>query len=285
MNAIILAAGTSSRFVPLSSEFPKGLMEVHGEILIERQIRQLKEAGIEDITVVLGYKADQFDYLAKEFSVSLVYNEDYARYNNSSSIFRVLDRLRDTFICCSDHYYVNNVFLDRDDDSFYAVQYSDGPTDEWCVKIDDSDRILQVEVGGGHAWYLSGHAFFNQEYSNKFKDILLKEYSHEDVRRGYWEDVFVRHIDDLKMKAKRYSRDDFYEFDSLDELRLFDSSYLDNTRSPILQYIASRLGCRESQLHSFLRADIGRGDFYFDFEDEHYLYKGSTAEIFKRDFS
>ena len=122
MNAIILAAGTSSRFVPLSSEFPKGLLDVRGEILIERQIRQLKEAGIEDITVVLGYKADQFDYLAKEFGVSLVYNEDYARYNNSSSIFRVLDRLRDTFICCSDHYYVNNVFLDRDDDSFYAVQ-------------------------------------------------------------------------------------------------------------------------------------------------------------------
>ena len=51
-NAIILAAGMSSRFVPLSYEIPKGLLVVKGERLIERQIRQLKEAGIDDITVV-----------------------------------------------------------------------------------------------------------------------------------------------------------------------------------------------------------------------------------------
>lgn len=38
-NAIIMAAGTSSRFAPLSFERPKALIEVRGEILIERQIR------------------------------------------------------------------------------------------------------------------------------------------------------------------------------------------------------------------------------------------------------
>ena len=44
-NAIIMAAGTASRFAPLSYEKPKALIEVHGEVLIERQIRQLREAG------------------------------------------------------------------------------------------------------------------------------------------------------------------------------------------------------------------------------------------------
>ena len=63
MNAIIMAAGTSSRFVPISVERPKGLIEVRGEILIERQILQLQEAGVNDITIVTGYKADMFDYL------------------------------------------------------------------------------------------------------------------------------------------------------------------------------------------------------------------------------
>lgn len=66
-NAIIMAAGTSSRFVPLSAERPKGLLEVKGEVLIERQIRQLKEAGIADITLVLGYKADMFAYLRDKY--------------------------------------------------------------------------------------------------------------------------------------------------------------------------------------------------------------------------
>ena len=64
MNAVIMAAGTASRFAPLSYERPKGLLEVKGEVLIERQIRQLKEAGVDDITVVVGYKAEMFEYLA-----------------------------------------------------------------------------------------------------------------------------------------------------------------------------------------------------------------------------
>ena len=43
-NAVIMAAGTSSRFAPLSYEKPKALIEVKGEILIERQLRQLQES-------------------------------------------------------------------------------------------------------------------------------------------------------------------------------------------------------------------------------------------------
>ena len=66
-NAIIIAAGTSSRFVPLSFEKPKGLIEVKGEVLIERQLRQLNEAGIDDITIVVGYMAEKFAYLADKY--------------------------------------------------------------------------------------------------------------------------------------------------------------------------------------------------------------------------
>lgn len=63
-NAVIMAAGTSSRFAPLSYEKPKGLINVKGEVLIERQIRQLKEAGINEIYIVTGYKAEEFQYLS-----------------------------------------------------------------------------------------------------------------------------------------------------------------------------------------------------------------------------
>ena len=61
-NAIIMAAGLSSRFAPLSYEKPKALITVKGEVLIERQIRQLKEAGIHDIAIVTGYKKEKFEY-------------------------------------------------------------------------------------------------------------------------------------------------------------------------------------------------------------------------------
>ena len=73
-NAIIMAAGTSSRFAPLSYEMPKALIEVKGEILIERQIRQLQQAGIRQIIVVVGYKKEQFEYLNNKFGVVIVEN-------------------------------------------------------------------------------------------------------------------------------------------------------------------------------------------------------------------
>ena len=62
-NAVIMAAGTSSRFAPLSYERPKALIEVRGEILIEREIKQLKDAGIDEIILVTGYMKEQFGYL------------------------------------------------------------------------------------------------------------------------------------------------------------------------------------------------------------------------------
>ena len=106
-----MAAGTSSRFVPLSEEYPKGLLYVRGEILIDRQIRQLQEAGINDITIVVGFMSSMFSYLKDKFCVDIVMNEDYNRFNNVSSIYRVLDRLYNTFICSSDNYFPNNIFI------------------------------------------------------------------------------------------------------------------------------------------------------------------------------
>lgn len=66
-NAIIMAAGTSSRFAPLSFEQHKAMTVVKGEVLIERQIEQLQDAGVPEIIIVTGYKAEQFEYLVKKY--------------------------------------------------------------------------------------------------------------------------------------------------------------------------------------------------------------------------
>ena len=76
-NAVIMAAGTASRFAPLSYETHKALITVKGEVLIERQIRQLKEAGVPEIYIVTGYKSEQFEYLKEKFGVHLVHNSEY----------------------------------------------------------------------------------------------------------------------------------------------------------------------------------------------------------------
>ena len=74
-NAIIMAAGMSSRFVPLSLETPKALLKVKGEIMIERQIRQLREAGINEIIIVVGYLKEQFAYLEEKYDEIVEFSE------------------------------------------------------------------------------------------------------------------------------------------------------------------------------------------------------------------
>ena len=278
-NAIIMAAGTSSRFVPLSAERPKGLVEVKGEVLIERQIRQLIEAGITDISLVVGYKADMFDYLRGKYGVKIVLNEDFARYNNTSSLIRVIDKLDNTFVCSSDNYFPENVFMNDSDDSYYSALYAEGETNEYCLTTDADDYITDVRVGGRDAWYMVGHVFFNREFSEAFRNIMTEEYKNDTTRKGYWEDLYIRYIDQLpKMKINRYKEGEIQEFDSLDELRLFDDSYIADTRSIVVKSICRTLNLQESDVYGFKNIKYVGDYLHFQFKvgDTTYEYNDKT---------
>ena len=160
-NAVIMAAGISSRFAPISYERPKGVLKVRGEVLIERQIRQLQAAGIDDITVVVGYKKEEFFYLEDEFGVKIVVNDEYAKRNNNSTIKKVEGILGNTYICSSDDYFSLNPFESYVFDSYYAAEYRNGPTDEYClITKGKGGLIVGVDVGGGSdSWVILGHAY------------------------------------------------------------------------------------------------------------------------------
>lgn len=266
-NAIIMAAGFSSRFVPLSVERPKGLVEVKGEILIERQISQLKEAGIDDITLVVGYKADMFTYLKDKYGACIVLNEDYARYNNTSSVIRVIDKFDNTFLCSSDNYFPENVFMNESDSSYYSALYAEGETDEYCLTTNADDEIIDVKAGGHDAWYMIGHVYFNRAFSEAFCNIMREEYGRDETKQGYWEDVYIRHIGRLpKMKINRYKDGEIQEFDSLDELRLFDESYKSDTRSIVVKRICRQINAKEADVHAFKNIKHEGDYLYFTFK-------------------
>jgi len=246
-NAIIMAAGTASRFAPLSFEVHKAMIEVKGEILIERQINQLREAGIDEIIIVTGYKAEQFEYLKKKFGVELVHNPDYLIRNNNSSIWTVRDYLKNSYICSSDNYFLDNPFEAEVDACYYSAVYADGETNEWCIE-DDDGRIKNVIVGGKDSWVMLGHVFWSEEFSRKFLSILNAEYNHPETADKLWETIYIEHIDELNMKIRKYPSDFIFEFDTLDELRKFDTSYIYDTRSEILKKIAQKLSVEEKQI-------------------------------------
>lgn len=247
-NAIIMAAGTSSRFVPLSYELPKALITVKGEVLIERQIRQLKEAGINEIVVVTGYKKELFYYLKEKYNVIIIENDDYDERNNNSSIYVAKKYLKNTYICSADNYFPINPFKSTVKFSFYSALFSKNHTDEWCVHTDNNGYIDDVTIGGSNSWYMIGHVFWSNEFSNKFVKILENVYDMPETKDKLWETIYLEHLDTLKLKIQKYQEGYIFEFDSLDELRKFDISYISNTHSEILKTITKNLNCGESDI-------------------------------------
>lgn len=247
-NAVIMAAGTASRFAPLSYERPKALITVKGEVLIERQIKQLRQAGISEIIVVVGYMKEQFMYLKDKLGVIIVENNDYLTRNNNGSIYAVKDYLRNTYICSSDNYFSQNPFESVVDDSYYAAVYANGLTKEWCMEEDNEGVINKVTIGGENAWYMLGHTFWNEDFSKRFLEILNRIYDLPETRDLLWESIYMENLDCLKMKMRKYSDDFIFEFDTLDELREFDKEYVDNTHSQILKNITKILSCKERDI-------------------------------------
>lgn len=281
-NAIIMAAGMSSRFAPLSYEKPKGLMEVRGEILIERQIRQLREAGVEEIVVVAGYKKECFSYLKEKYEVIVLENDDYQTRNNNGSLYVARDYLKNSYICSSDNYFIVNPFEKEVDRSYYASVYIQGDTQEWCMETNENDRITDVSIGGKDAWVMLGHTFWTEDFSKKFVKILLEEYDKPETRGKLWEKIYVEHIKELDMYIRKYNENEIFEFDSLDELREFDESYRSDTRSNILKSISERLHCEEKELREIIPVSEGDGKttgFSFCVQGKRYYYNYKTKEL------
>lgn len=282
-NAIIMAAGLSSRFIPISYEKPKALVEVRGEILIERQIRQLKEKGIEDIIVVLGYKKEKFMYLEEKFGVKLIENTEYASRNNNSTIKAVENYLGNSYICSADNYFIENPFEKEVEEAYYSAVKINGNTDEWCIEYDSDNWIVDVKVGGNDAWCMLGHVFWTKEFSQKFIEILNNVYDNEETKDKLWETIYLENIDELKLKIKKYPKDYIYEFDSLDELREFDLSYLDNTRSDLIKKLAECFECKESDFYSFRPIkqieDAQLAGFSFDLNGKKYKYNFKESKL------
>lgn len=226
-NAVLMAAGYGSRLAPITDTVPKGLLQIRGEVLVERQIEQLIAAGIEEIFLVVGYRKDQFSYLSSEPHIHIVENSDYCRYNNTSSLYRVLDVLNNTYICSADNYFTENVFTPYVYRPYYAAIYGEESTGEYYLSVDVNDRITGVQIGGTHGWYMMGHVCFTRAFSEVFRSLFRRAYETDlTVRELLWEQFYMRHLEELSLYRKCYPRGIIHEFDTLEDVLSFDPNFV-----------------------------------------------------------
>jgi len=287
--AIIMAAGFGSRLVPLTYDTPKGLLKVHGQPMVERQIKQLKEVGIDDITIVVGYLKESFDYLCDKYGVKLLYNPDYASKNNLSTIYHALPLLIDksSYILSSDNWIRENIFHPYEDRSWYCSVYMKGATSEWCLDYDENDKITAVSIGGHDSFVMYGPVFLSKDFSKKFCKYVAEYYNRADSDDFYWEQLL---IDSLSGKISldniyinKQKDDVVYEFENLEELREFDHSYKTNSNNEAMAIIAKSFNIPESKIYDItcLKAGMTNKSFLFSVNGEKFICRipGKGTEV------
>ena len=156
MKAIILAAGQGKRLRPLTDQRPKCLVELAGKSLLDHQLEVLRAAGVLDIHVVAGYRADQLD----RSDLTRHINERYAETNMVSTLFvaeSVMTGESDLIICYGDIVYESQVLaalqaidapiglaVDREWQRYWAARMDDPLADAETLKITDANRLVEL---------------------------------------------------------------------------------------------------------------------------------------------
>ena len=217
--AIILAAGFGMRMVPINTEMPKGLLEVNGEPLIERIIKQLHEVGIQEIYVVVGFMKEKYEYLMDEYGVELVVNPDYAAKNNLHSLRLVKEHLENAYIVPCDIWCDRNPFHRHELYSWYMV--SDLVENESNVRVNRKMELVTVpENVGGNA--MIGISYLTKEDSDAVSahiEELCKKPQYDGL---FWEEALYNK-DRMIVTARVVHSADVVEINTYEQLREIDS--------------------------------------------------------------
>lgn len=275
-NAVIMAAGAATRFIPLSLEYPKALFEVKGERLIEREISQLKKAGINNITVVLGYKKEMFYYLKDKYNVKLIINDQYNTKNNIQSLYCAKNELHNTYICPCDEYFTSNPFNQYEFDSFYAGYETNEQQSEMYAVTDNNNKIIDMEKSMSDGNLLLGHTYWTKKFFKKFLELAEMDQSIGKYDNQFWEwlvkDNLTRFPD---YYFKEYPVNSIFEFDYFEQLRRFDKKFVGYAHSQILRNIKLIFRCEEEDIVDFRPISEGMTNtsFVFRVKGKDYVYR------------
>lgn len=286
-NAVIFAAGFGSRFVPLTWDTPKGLLSVFGERMVERQIRQLHEVGITDITVMVGYMKEKFEYLKKKYNVKLRENPEYDCKNTLSTLHWAKDLFENhnTYLLYSDNYLRDNMFHTYEPDAWYSTCFIEGKTSEWPFIFNKKKLITNILEGGEDAWVMYGPVYFTREFSAKFLPVIEKYYFSQATENDYLEQVMLDwlHSSDRIVKLNAKDFPDFYanlqpdgqvtELDSLEQMQQFDDYYKGAEINHALEIICETFKVKTTDIKNIKDTKVGltNHSFTFTINDKPYL--------------
>lgn len=149
---LILAAGRGSRMGAETASKPKCFTLLQGKRLLDWQLESLKKAGIENVSIVTGYKSEMFDE-----NLSTFHNPRWNETNMVGSLFYADDFKGDTIISYSDIVYKTEhliklneaqaditITADRKWESLWKLRFEDPLDDAETFKSDANSQLTEI---------------------------------------------------------------------------------------------------------------------------------------------
>lgn len=226
--AIIIAAGFGSRMAPVTLNTPKPLVTVNGKRIIDTLLDALVAKGITNITIVRGYKKEQFDQLLEKYpTITFVDNHEFNVTNNISSLVKVVEKIDRCYICEADLVISNPKIIKKYEFSTCYMGAKVVETDDWCFKK-VGGYIANYGMGGEDCYQAYGISYWNKEDSDKLRKDLVKVYNSKAGKENFWDAVPLRICKkNYHVEVKECLKTDITEIDNFSELVAIDSSYAD----------------------------------------------------------
>lgn len=281
-NAIILAAGFGMRMVPINTELPKGLLEVDGETLIERLIKQLHEVKIYEIDIVVGFMKDKYEFLIDKYGVNLVYNPNYALKNNIHSLNLLVNKISNTYILPCDIWSEKNPFSKHELYSWYSV--SELIDEESNVRINRQRELVKTHQRGNK---MIGISYLLEEDAESVRENIKVYCQKPEYDNAYWEEALFTGDERITIYVRIHKKDEIFEVDTYEELRELDKES-NNLKTDTISLIAEELSVKANDIKDIeiLKKGLTNRSFKFKVKDKEYIMRvpgEGTDKLINRD--
>ncbi len=226
--AIFLAAGFGSRLVPITFNTPKPLVRVHGVRIIDHLIDACLAAGINEIYIVRGYLAEQFDQLLYKYPmIKFLENPVYNETNNISSSLAARHILSNAYVFEADLLISNPGIIKKYHYASDFLGIKKERSDDWCFKVKDG-IIVEQKVGGegDDIWQMVGISYWNELDGFKLSADISEVYQSPGGKERYWEQVPLRYCKEhYSVEIRECFDEDIVEIDTFKELKAIDKAY------------------------------------------------------------
>lgn len=270
-NAVILASDLGIGMLTVGKNVPIGLLEMDGEVVLERLIHQLYEVGIYEIDIIVGFLAEKYEYLKEKYNVNLIYNPEYASKASLYSLDLVKDKIANTYILPGNIWAETNPFSEEELYSWYGI--SDTVDNNSIVRLKPRIGLVKVEQDrGGNG--MIGLSYILEEEANVLRKQMEQLLQSKRKNKKIWEEALFDETETMIVYSRVFSANQVYSIKDYEQLRHLEesSSELD---TDITDLISKELGVNPRDIYDIFVLERGKTNrsFRFTAKDKQYIMR------------